>query len=86
MQNFLCYNFNFNKYTWMSHKTCEKQRLKLKWVRAGNHGNVRKRHDTEYSKPLNINNTGMDESFQDYSWIQDFEADFPQKISLKMLN
>ena len=25
-------------------------------------------------------------SFQDYSWIQDFEADFPQKVSLKMLN
>ena len=28
----------------------------------------------------------MGESFQDYSWIQDFEADFPQKVSLKMLN
>ena len=28
----------------------------------------------------------MGESFQDYSWIQDFEADFPQKIGLKMLN
>ena len=28
----------------------------------------------------------MGESFQDYSWIQDFEADFPKKISLKMLN
>ena len=27
----------------------------------------------------------MDENFQDYSWIQDFEADFPQ-VSLKMLN
>ena len=26
------------------------------------------------------------ESFQDYSWIQDFEADFLQKVSLKMLN
>ena len=24
-------------------------------------------------------------SFQDYSLIQDFEADFPQKVSLKML-
>ena len=23
----------------------------------------------------------MGESFQDYSWIQDFEADFPQKVS-----
>ena len=22
----------------------------------------------------------MAESFQDYSWIQDFEADFPQKV------
>ena len=22
----------------------------------------------------------MGESFQDYSWIQDFEADFPQKV------
>ena len=28
----------------------------------------------------------MGESFQDYSWIQDFEADFPQKVSLKKLN
>ena len=28
----------------------------------------------------------MGESFQDYSWIQNFEADFPQKVSLKMLN
>ena len=28
----------------------------------------------------------MGESFQDYSWIQDFEADFPLKVSLKMLN
>ena len=28
----------------------------------------------------------MGESFQDYSWIQDFEADFPEKFSLKMLN
>ena len=28
----------------------------------------------------------MGESFQDYSWIQDFEPDFPQKVSLKMLN
>ena len=28
----------------------------------------------------------MGESFEDYSWIQDFEADFPQKVSLKMLN
>ena len=28
----------------------------------------------------------MGESFQDYSWIQDFEADFPQKVSLNILN
>ena len=28
----------------------------------------------------------MGESFQDYSWIQDFEADFPQKVSLEILN
>ena len=28
----------------------------------------------------------MGESFQDYSCIQDFEADFPQKVSLKILN
>ena len=28
----------------------------------------------------------MDESFQDYSSIQDVEADFPKKVSLKMLN
>ena len=28
----------------------------------------------------------MDESFQDYSLIQDFEADFPQRVGLKMLN
>ena len=32
--------------------------------------------------PLN----DMGEGFQDYSGIQDFEADFPQKVSLKMLN
>ena len=28
----------------------------------------------------------MGESFQDYSWIQYFEADFLWKVSLKMLN
>ena len=28
----------------------------------------------------------MGESFLDYSRIQDFEADFPQKVSLKILN
>ena len=28
----------------------------------------------------------MGESFQDYSSIQDFEADFPQKVSLKIQN
>ena len=28
----------------------------------------------------------MGESFQDYSWIQDFEDDFPQKVILKVLN
>ena len=28
----------------------------------------------------------MGENFQDYSWIQDFDADFPYKVSLKMLN
>ena len=28
----------------------------------------------------------MGESFQDYSLIQDFKADFPEKVSLKMLN
>ena len=28
----------------------------------------------------------MAESFHDYSVIQDFEADFPQKVSLKILN
>ena len=28
----------------------------------------------------------MGESFQDYSRIQDFEADFPKKVSLKTLN
>ena len=27
-----------------------------------------------------------DVSFQDKSGVQDFEADFPQKVSLKMLN
>ena len=26
------------------------------------------------------------ESFQDYSWIQDFEADFLWKVSLKIMN
>ena len=28
----------------------------------------------------------MGESFQDDSFIQEFEADFPQKVSLKILN
>ena len=28
----------------------------------------------------------MGERFQDYSRIQDFEADFPQKVNLKILN
>ena len=28
----------------------------------------------------------MGKSFQDYSWIQDFEAGFLQKVCLKMLN
>ena len=28
----------------------------------------------------------MGEIFQDYSWIQDFEADFLWKVSLKILN
>ena len=28
----------------------------------------------------------MGESFQDFSWIQDFVADFPKKVSLKMLH
>ena len=27
----------------------------------------------------------MGESFQDYSWIQDFEADHPKKVSLNIL-
>ena len=28
----------------------------------------------------------MGESLQDYFWIQDFETDFPLKVSFKMLN
>ena len=36
--------------------------------------------------PLELSTHCMVESLQDYSWIQDFEADFPQKASLKMLN
>ena len=28
----------------------------------------------------------MGESFQVYSWFQDFEADFPWKVSLNILN
>ena len=28
----------------------------------------------------------MGERFQDYSWLQDFEADFPKKVTLKILN
>ena len=33
----------------------------------------------EYSdkKSMSKQNSPMGESFQDYSWIQDFEADFP---------
>ena len=38
------------------------------------------------AKELKENDHKMGESFQDYSWIQDFEADFPQKVSLKILN
>ena len=30
--------------------------------------------------------TRMGGSCQDFSWIQDFEADFPKKVSLKRLN
>ena len=29
---------------------------------------------------LFLPSVGMSESFQDYAWIQDFEADFPKKI------
>ena len=43
--------------------------------------------NTEFRiNPENFHPWIMDESFQDYSWIQDFEADFQQKVSLKMLN
>ena len=35
---------------------------------------------------LNPANQYMGDFLQDYSWIQDFEADFPQKVGLKMLN
>ena len=35
---------------------------------------------------MRIDGKCMGESFQDYSSIQDFEADFTQKVSLKMLN
>ena len=35
---------------------------------------------------LRAQNICMGKSFQDNSWIQDFEADFPEKVSLKMLN
>ena len=42
-------------------------------------------YDQEMSESQTYFNI-MDESFQDYSWIQDFEADFPKKVSLKMLN
>ena len=38
------------------------------------------------SKFFFVGETHMGEKFQDYSWIQDFEADFPQKVSLKILN
>ena len=33
-----------------------------------------------------IDYTSIGESFQDYSWIQDFEADFSLKVSLTILN
>ena len=39
-----------------------------------------------YNLFVSIFQVHMGESFQDYSWIQDFEADFPQKVHLKMLN
>ena len=34
----------------------------------------------------NLDPNRMAESFKDYSLIQDFEADFPQKVNLKILN
>ena len=34
------------------------------------------------AETIHMDSDFMDESFQDYSWIQDFEADFPQKVSL----
>ena len=38
------------------------------------------------SQPLNfaVAYLFMGENFQDYSWIQDSKADFPQKVGLKI--
>ena len=52
---------------------------------SGQHG------DSELLKPFHSDIQDgcleiIGENFQDYSLIQDFEADFPQKVSLKMLN
>ena len=44
-----------------------------------------KKHEKLLSRPR-VNQNDIGECFQDYSWIQDFEGDYPQKLSLEMLN
>ena len=43
-------------------------------------------YELHYKKKRHKTYRLMGESFQDYSWIQDFEADFPQQVSLRILN
>ena len=48
---------------------------------------VSNRLDQDQTRRLvGLDQSLMGESFQDYSWIQDFEADLLQKVSLKILN
>ena len=42
--------------------------------------------ETAWSTNIGKWSEGGGGSFQDYSWIQDFEDDFPQKVILKILN
>ena len=43
-------------------------------------------HFYQLERLLQVQSIHMGEQFQGYSRIQDFEADFPKKVSLKILN
>ena len=50
------------------------------------HGHVVSKSMIRRSVIKRLHCNSMGGSFQDHSWIQDFEADFPMKVSLKILN